>query len=326
MSQVFIEMVEMRQFLCFFFLEIPEGGNHMVNTKLEKLNLLDKFLFDEAMEDTETYQAVISILLEKEIELLEKPETEKEFRVSPELREVRMDVVGMDEKEKIYYTEMQQRNTGNLLRRSRYYQAHMDVSLLEPGNKDFNLLNDSCFIMIAPYDLFGKGLYRYTFEGVCRECPELKLDDGAVRIFINTKGKNREDFSDEFLDFMEYIGKTTDETAERAASDRIKKIHERIRGVRSSEKAGVKYMQRWEELAYAREDGIAEGKAEGEYMRLVSLICKKMKRNQSLEKIAEDLVEEVSVIEPIYNMVKNYSLDYDPEEVFKQMSFEFRRD
>ena len=319
MSQVFIEMVEMRQFLCFFFLEIPEGGNHMVNTKLEKLNLLDKFLFDEAMEDTETYQAVISILLEKEIELLEKPETEKEFRVSPELREVRMDVVGMDEKEKIYYTEMQQRNTGNLLRRSRYYQAHMDVSLLEPGNKDFNLLNDSCFIMIAPYDLFGKGLYRYTFEGVCRECPELKLDDGAVRIFINTKGRNREDFSDEFLDFMEYIGETTDETAARAASGRIKKIHERIRGIRSSEKAGVKYMQRWEELAYAREDGITAG----EHMRLVSQVCKKMKMNQTLEKIAEDLVEEVSAIEPIYNTAKNYAPDYDPEEVFKQMTLEF---
>ena len=89
------------------------------------------------------------------------------------------------------------------------------------------------------------------------------------------------------------------------------------------EKAGVKYMQRWEELAYAREDGIAEGEIKGDYMRLVSQICKKMKMNQSLEKIAEDLVEEVSVIEPIYNMAKNYAPDYDPKEVFKQMSFEF---
>ena len=91
---MFMETVEIRRFLCFLFLKIPEGGNHMVNTKLEKLNLLDKFLFDEAMEDAETYQAVISILMEREIELLGKPETEKEFRVSPELREVRLDVNG----------------------------------------------------------------------------------------------------------------------------------------------------------------------------------------------------------------------------------------
>ena len=253
----------------------------MANTKLEKLNLLDKFLFDETMEDKEAYQAAIGILLENEVELLEKPETEKEFRVSPQLWEVRL-----------------------------------DVSLLEPGSKDFNLLNESCFILIAPFDVFGRGLYRCTFEGVCRECPDLKLEDGAVRIFINTKGRNREDFSREFLDFMEYIGKTTDETAERAAGNRIKKIHERVRSVRKSEKAGVKYMQRWEELAYAREDG--------DLQRVVSLVCKKIKKNKTLEEITDDLEEEVSVIEPIYNTAKEFAPVYDPALVFEQVRSQSR--
>ena len=52
----------------------------MVNdviTKLKDLNLVDKFLFDEAMEDREAYQAVISILLENEIELLTKSRRQK---------------------------------------------------------------------------------------------------------------------------------------------------------------------------------------------------------------------------------------------------------
>lgn len=239
----------------------------MVKTRLEELNLLDKFLFDEVMEDRETYQAVIGILLENEVELLGKPETEKELRISPQLREVRLDVVGMDRKGKLYYTEMQKRDTGNLIRRSRYYQAQLDASLLEPGSTDFNLLNDSCFILIAPFDILGRGLYRYTFEEVCRECPDLKLDDGAVRVFINTKGTNRGDFSREFLDFMEYIEKTTDEKAQESESRRIRRIHREVCQIRKSEKAGVKYMQRWEELAYARQDGkiegIREGKAEG---------------------------------------------------------------
>lgn len=124
--------------------------------ELRELNLLDKFLFDEAMEDRETYQMAVSILMENEVEFLEKPETEKELRVSSEIRQVRLDVVGMDKKGKIYYAEMQKRNTGNLIRRSRYYQAQLDVSLLEPGSMDFNLLNDSLFIMIAPFDIFGR--------------------------------------------------------------------------------------------------------------------------------------------------------------------------
>ena len=231
--------------------------------QLKELNLLDKFLFDEAMEDRETYQTAIRILLENEVELLEKPETEKELRVSSEIRQVRLDVVGMDREGKLYYTEMQKRNTGNLLRRSRCYQAQLDVSLLEPGSTDFNLLNDCCFIMIAPFDIFGKGFYRYTFEEVCRECPDLKLDDGAVRVFINTRETNREKFSQEFLNFMKYIENTTDENAEKSESERIKKIHEKVCQIRISEKAGIKYMQRWEELEYAKRDGREEGIKEG---------------------------------------------------------------
>ena len=75
-----------------------------VATKLAELNLEDRFLFDETMEDKESYQATVSILLEHEVELLGKPETEKELRVSPELRQVRLDVVSMDLQRTVYHT------------------------------------------------------------------------------------------------------------------------------------------------------------------------------------------------------------------------------
>lgn len=238
-----------------------------ITTVLEKLNLVDRFLFDETMESQNAYQAVVSILLENEIELAGKPETEKELRVSPDLRQVRLDVVGMDYAGTVYYTEMQKVDTGNLRKRSRFYQAHMDVSLLPPGSVDFNTLNDSCFIMIAPFDIFGKGLYRYTFEGTCRECPELKLEDGSVRIFINARGNNPEDFSQEFLDFMEYILDTTDANATKTDSAKIKQIHEQVKSIRLSEKMGMKYMQAWEERILdrqeARREGLEEGREEG---------------------------------------------------------------
>lgn len=295
-----------------------------VTTKLDKLNLVDKFLFDEVMENMECYQNVISILLENEIELLKKPETEKELRVSPQLRQVRWDVVSMDREKKIFYTEMQQNNTGNLIKRSRYYQAQLDVSLLEPGSTDFNLLNDSCFILIAPFDIFGRGLYRYTFEGTCRECPDLKLGDGAVKVFINTKGRNRKDFSQEFLDFMDYITSSTDEVAEKTQSVRIRWIHENVRKVKASEKVGVKYMQRWEEIAYARQDGREEGriagKSEGEILKLIKLVCKKMSRNKSIDEIAEDLEEEPESIMPIYELARKYTPEYNFEKIYEDYS------
>lgn len=289
-----------------------------VITKLEELNLVDKFLFDEVMEERESYQALISIVLENEIELLEKPQTEKELRVSPQLRQVRLDVVSMDREKKLYHTEMQKENTGSLIKRSRYYQAQLDVSLLEPGSINFNLLNNSCFILIAPFDIFGRGLYRYTFEGTCRECPDLKLGDGAVRVFINTAGTNREDFSQEFLDLMKYVTETTDAVAGVAESSKIKLIHKRVKKIKLSEKMGGKYMQRWEEVAYATQKGIAQGVAKGEQVKLIKLVCKKLAKNESPEEIAKDLEEETSTILPICELAKEFAPEYDSEKVYEK--------
>ena len=41
-------------------------------------------------------------------------------------------------------------------------------------------MNEVLVVMIMPFDLFGYGLYRYTFQMKCEEIPELKLDDGAT--------------------------------------------------------------------------------------------------------------------------------------------------
>ena len=289
-------------------------GNETVTT-LENLNLVDRFLFDETMENREAYEAAVSILLENEVELLDKPQTEKELRISPQLREVRLDVVSMDRSKKIYYTEMQQKNTGNLRKRSRYYQAQLDISLLEPGTRDFGALNDSCFILIAPFDIFGKGLCRYTFEGTCRECPELKLGDGAIRIFINTAGKNRADFSEEFLDFMDYVTNSSAEIADRTKSKRIKLIHRQVKKVKESEKMGVRYMQRWEELAEAKDEGLAEG----EERSLIKQICKKLRKGKAMQQIAEDLEEDIEKIEKICEAAREFSPDYDCDRIYERL-------
>lgn len=63
-------------------------------TKLEELNLADRFLFSETMEDGEVYQAAVSILLENEIHLKDRPETEKEYRKSKEKKPVLSGTVG----------------------------------------------------------------------------------------------------------------------------------------------------------------------------------------------------------------------------------------
>ena len=314
-------------------------------TQLDQMNLLDRFLFNETVEDPEIYRAVVEILMEGHIALLDWAQTEKELRVSPELRQVRLDVIGMDADGGVYQLEMQQNNTYNLPKRSRYYQGQIDVSLLDPGSVNFNELNDLTMILVAPFDIFGYGLYRYTFEEYCHEVPGLKLNDGARRIFINTNGRNSDQFSGEFLEFMEYINSTTDEIGAKTKSERIRQIHTRVRNIRKSEKMGVKLMQAWEQKIYdkmeARAEGLAEGRAEGliegraegliegraegraegltegRLRGVVGMVCRKLRRGLSLEEICELLEEPELLIGPMCEAAAAFAPAYDEEKVWE---------
>ena len=72
---------------------------------LKDLNLLDRFLFAEAMEDPVIMQMVLEIILGREIILKYPPQTEKEQRKSPLLRYIRLDVWAMDTDDTVYDTE-----------------------------------------------------------------------------------------------------------------------------------------------------------------------------------------------------------------------------
>lgn len=227
---------------------------------LSDLTLMDRFLFACAMENPVILQAVLEIILGKEIHLIDRTQTEKELRTAPWLRSVRLDVISLDYEDNIYNTEVQKKNTGNLVKRSRFYQALVDGSLLAPGEIDFNKMASSYLIMIAPFDLFGKGKFCYTFQMKCQEAEDLWMEDGATRIFLNTRGTNQEEVSGALVELLRYFENTSDETAAQCTNSRIKEIHRRVSQIKSSEKIGVKYMQEWEERAYelqeAREEGI----------------------------------------------------------------------
>ncbi|MCI5595921.1 MAG: Rpn family recombination-promoting nuclease/putative transposase [Lachnospiraceae bacterium] len=238
--------------------------NQKPKRTLQELDLLDRFLFDATMEDPDAYEALLEILLGEEIQLLTPPETEKEFRVSPLLRSIRVDVYSMDRKKRVFQTEAQKENTHNLPKRSRYYQSLMDTAMLEPGCVDFNLLKDTYIIMIAPFDLFGQGKYRYTFRMTCEESEELELQDGAKRIFFNTKGKNKDEVSPELIELLEYMEKTTKHQEVQSQNEKIRIIKKRVSQVKLSEEMGVRYMQAWEEKAMEREAGRKEGYESGQ--------------------------------------------------------------
>lgn len=269
-----------------------ENTTKPIMKPLSALNLLDRFLFACAMEDRETMELVLQIILGRSIKLYDTAQAEKELRTAPWLRSIRLDVVTMDEWG-LYNTEVQKKNTGNLARRSRFYQAVMDSATLAPGEVNFNRMSDVTLITIAPFDLFGEGKYCYTFRMKCEESEQLHLEDGATRIFLNTRGTNDGEVSEELVNLLHYFEESTDETASRSSSESIQALHRQVCRIKASEEIGVRYMQEWEEKAYVKEEGRIEGRKEA----LLSMIARKRAKGKSAVEIAEDLETEVSDVE-----------------------------
>lgn len=95
-----------------------------------------------------------------------------------------------------------------------------------------------------------------------------------------------------------------------------------------SEVANMLFGEYDEELAkeVAREEGYEDGardgrnagRREGEQIKLIALVCKKMQKGKSVEEIAEDLEEEIQVVENICNLA-NENGTFDVEKILELM-------
>ena len=261
--------------------------NLLQKTQLKDLTLLDRFLFSETIEDPRNLQIILEIILGKEVLLKYLPQPEKEQKKSPLYRYIRVDVWSEDIYNTVYDVEVQKKDTRNLPRRSRFYQSLMDGRLLKPGESDFNQLKDICLIIIAPFDIFGYEKYQYTFEMRCREVPQLAMEDGATRIFLNTHGKNPEDVSPELVELLYYMEHSNQRTSVSYQSSRVRELQGNVNTIVENEEMGVRFMQAWEELLLERQ----EGREEGLQLQLQNQIKKKLLKGQSVEQIAEALEE-----------------------------------
>ena len=280
--------------------------------KLQELTLFDKFLFDETMDIPEAHEAVLQIIFgDDNLKLLTPAQTEKEIRTAPWLRSIRLDVYAMDQEKRIYNTEAQKAEKKDLVKRSRFYQSLIDSSLLEPGEISFNQMNDTCIIMITPFDLFGEERYQYTFRSRCDENPALLMEDGAIRIFLNSHGKNPEEVSPELIELLKYMESTDAVLAENSANEKLKKIHKHVSQIKASEEMGVKYMQKWEEKVLDIEKGREEGREEGRILTEISVARFQFENKRPAEDTAKILKLSINDIKKMEELFRAYPEETD---------------
>lgn len=267
----------------------------------------DDFLFGKVMRNPEICKQMIEAILDIKIERIEYPEEQKVIDMTADSKSVRLDVYVKDTKDVIYNIEMQPVKRDNLPKRSRYYQGMIDLNLIEKGDSYKNL-NQSYVIFICCFDLFGRNRCKYTFENRCIEEPDIPLEDGTLKIFLNSKG-DLSGLNATLRAFLSYInnGTLSENTFITLLDNEIKKARENLEWRRE-------YMT----LFMRDQENQELGRAEGRLLNNIALVRKKLAKNLSVEAIADILEENIGTIEQIVNLVHTFP-EFSDEEILKEM-------
>ncbi len=233
--------------------------------KLEELNLMDDFLFFEAVsgEKGEWFcRLLIRAICQRDV---------KDIQINPQnmiqgsdtMRHgIRMDLY-VDESGRCLYDFEPDKYTDKKLlpKRNRYYRALLDGRLLEAG-EEYDKLPDMWTIFILSRDPFGKNRMCYTIKNKIIEEPDTQYEDGAVSLFLYTKGAKGG--SKQLTQLLNYI---VESKKENAVSEELKELHRYVTRIKRRKEVGVRYMKSWElEKMWrreAREEGREEGRKEG---------------------------------------------------------------
>lgn len=230
---------------------------------LQELNLTDDFLFDVATEELENCKAIIELTTGLRLKSLKWKSGQKVIHNLPGKRGVRLDFIAESEDGRIFDVEMQNRNEGNIPKRTRFYQALIDAPILKSGERGFDKMNPLYIIIICNYDPYGKKKYCYTFDNQCKEVPELRLGDEVTKLLLSTKGENEKEVPKELVDFLHYVTESNENGLPDECDERLKRLHESIREIKASADMEVEYMKMEERERIIRDEGVEFGKQIG---------------------------------------------------------------
>lgn len=267
---------------------------------LKDLTIKDNFMFGAVMLDEENCKGALERVLGMKISHVEV-DKEKSIVYHPEYKGVRLDIYAKDEENTRYNVEMQVLSSASLDKRARYYHSQIDMDVLL-GGSEYASIPDVYVIFICDFDPFGKKKYRYTRVMHCEEVPELSMEDGSHTIFLNTKGENEDEVPKELVRFLKYVGASLDESNDDYEDAFVEKLQKSVQSIKANREMRERYMNFQELLNEERMKGRTEGISIGERNKLITLVQRKLSMNQSIEQIAEDLMEDIQVISDI---VKN---------------------
>ena len=243
-----------------------------------ELTFTDDFLFCKILQNNpDICRELVELLLGRKIARICSSEKQKTIDITPDGKGVRLDVYFDDETGVVYDIEMQTNNTGNIPKRSRYYQGVVDLDLINAG-ADYNDLKRTYIIFINLFDLFHEGLPRYTFENRCLEKPGLRLNDETFKVFINARSQLGA-MSPDLREILAYL------CGALPKSNLSVRIQGEVDRARSNEDWEVSYMTLYHKYREMFTEGKEEGRAEGRAEAWTEIIQKLHDKGMPLDDI-----------------------------------------
>ncbi len=247
-----------------------------------RINLSDFALFLAVIKVKEAYEDVLSIILDEPDLRLKEVNAEQVVLNKSGKRAIRLDAWASDMQERQFDVEMQNdTKSDDVRKRSRFYQGMLDTPILKSGKRTrYKHLPSTTIIFITQEDIFGKDLAMYTFSEQCEEVPDLPLEDGTSKIFLNMTSRNGRP---ELVSLLQYMRCTTLNNENITVKDkRILDLDRIVGEVKQSEEWEVVKMsildigyEQGKELGIR--EGIKEGRKEGKDQMMIRNVESAMK-------------------------------------------------
>ncbi len=227
---------------------------------MKELHLKDDWLLGEVMKNPEVCRMILEKILGMKLAEVGLVNSQQVIHDYFESKGIRLDLYAMDMAGNIYDIEIQV-EPDELPKRSRFYQAALDLSQLKPG-QFYKELKSTYIVFICCFDIGGQGKFRYTMGSFCEDNKDIKFEDGMHRIFLNTRG-TQDDVDEELREFLHYIENSTQEMADKCKGELVRRVHEETEKIRNQRGKGTEYMLYSMKFMEAEAKGMAKGKAEG---------------------------------------------------------------
>ena len=272
----------------------------------------DDFMFCKILQENEDLcKELTELILGRKIGRIVKTEKQKAIQIAPDGHGVRFDVYFTDDEMNVYDIEMQKTDTKEIPLRSRYYQGMIDLDFLATG-KEYKELPRSYVIFLCKFDLFKLGYHKYSFAPTCKEVESLLLDDKTDRVFI-CAGGDKNDVSDDMKNFIDYLaGNATN-------SDLASRLEKKVKEAIEKNRWRKEYMTLQEMMKDEFEEGKKQGIEQGTDRHLIEQICKKLSKGKDTETIADEVEEDLDVVQVICDAASTFAPDYDVDAIYNAL-------